>query len=343
MRDSALTNHGVQQAQRLGQFFAKEGVSFTHIYSSDLQRAVKTAEAIRTPQLSRAKSTLATNASVAVPCPSMAPVEEDDGLKVLQSRELREQDFGYYEGKPFYARSPNSKKTGKEEHRSAHKEEEGFQDVESKESMGMRGDKFLDEVLLPMIMTAKTGKGLVVAIVSHGIMLSALWRCILRRQHPNTVAISSEILAINRPISLEHLGGWANTGYLEIELCDKSPLSRKPKINEFQLQQVLATEQTATEVSLTQGLPADEARSTVPSEATAQGAPAVSSMIRPSVSRTGVAESSDKGTLFTITIKTINGKEHLKGLKRTGGGVGSSKFDEGQKSIETFFKRQKPN
>lgn len=44
---------------------------------------------------------------------------------------------------------------------------------------------------------------------------------------------------------------------------------------------------------------------------------------------------------WTTTIMTINGKDHLKGLKRTGGGVGSSRHDASQKGIESFFKRRK--
>ena len=44
---------------------------------------------------------------------------------------------------------------------------------------------------------------------------------------------------------------------------------------------------------------------------------------------------------WNMVIRKVNGKDHLKGLKRTGGGVGSSQFDEGQKKIETFFKKQK--
>lgn len=44
---------------------------------------------------------------------------------------------------------------------------------------------------------------------------------------------------------------------------------------------------------------------------------------------------------WTTTILTINGKDHLKGLKRTGGGVGSSRHDASQKGIESFFKRRK--
>ena len=44
---------------------------------------------------------------------------------------------------------------------------------------------------------------------------------------------------------------------------------------------------------------------------------------------------------FTIFVKTVNNRDHLLGLKRTGGGVGSSKFDDGQKTMESFFKKRR--
>ena len=46
-------------------------------------------------------------------------------------------------------------------------------------------------------------------------------------------------------------------------------------------------------------------------------------------------------TSLKMVVKTVNGTEHLKSLKRTRGGVGSAKYDEGQKKIESFFKRTK--
>jgi hypothetical protein len=44
---------------------------------------------------------------------------------------------------------------------------------------------------------------------------------------------------------------------------------------------------------------------------------------------------------WSSIILAINGKDHLRGLKRTGGGVGSSRHDASQKCIKTFFKRRK--
>lgn len=40
-----------------------------------------------------------------------------------------------------------------------------------------------------------------------------------------------------------------------------------------------------------------------------------------------------------MVVKTINGKDHLQNLKRTRGGVGSSKYDERQKKLDGFFKK----
>jgi len=290
VRDSVLTNHGVQQANRLGQYFAKFGISFTNIFSSDLSRAIKTAEAIRTAQ---------------------TPV--DDELLTVQIPELREQDFGFYEGKPFYARRTESTKSGKEAHDDKHKNEPGFQDIESREAMAKRVNTFLDGHLLPLLHKSPIGEELTVAIVSHGILLSSLWRCLLRRQLPNTVSINAELLANQRFVSLEHLGGWSNTGYLELELR-KVGIAVTGEFVSHTLGGEIAQEFEAT--------------------------------LNPGCSFTSDADSaglSEKsvGPCFTVVIKIVDGREHLKGLKRTGGGVGSSKFEEGQKSIKSFFKKQR--
>ncbi|KAF9771339.1 hypothetical protein IL306_011021 [Fusarium sp. DS 682] len=75
-RDSALTAHGVMQAQRLASHVAKH-VAIDRIFSSNLSRAVHTAQAILDAQ-KRAKD-----------------------LKLIQVSELREKDFGTGEGTKF--------------------------------------------------------------------------------------------------------------------------------------------------------------------------------------------------------------------------------------------------
>ncbi|KAL8772433.1 MAG: hypothetical protein Q9209_002384 [Squamulea sp. 1 TL-2023] len=280
IRDSPLTVQGVLQAERLGRYLAATEKTLTHVFASDLQRAVKTAEAIASAQ----------------PKPDVAA-----SLTVRQLPVLREQDFGFYEGKPFFARQRDSRKSGKDNHRSQHQDEPGFQDVESKESMAARTNTFVVEHLKPLVLKQLSEKQPVVAIVSHGIFLSHLWRSILGMFSKHTVALAPGLSVGSGGVTpLEHLGGWSNTGYLELDII-------RPLLGG----QV-------------------ELRSTDP----------VAGVHPTSTAKAEEADIMGLPTTFKMLIKTVNGKEHLKGLKRTRG-VGSSQHDEGQKKIESFFKKTK--
>ncbi|KAL8789494.1 MAG: hypothetical protein Q9213_001107 [Squamulea squamosa] len=280
IRDSPLTVQGVLQAERLGRYLAANETALTHIFASDLQRAVKSAEAIAPAQ----------------PNPDVAA-----SLTVRQLPVLREQDFGFYEGKPFYARQRDSRKSGKDIHRSRHQDEPGFQDVESKESMTARTNAFVAEYLKPLILRQFSEEKPVVAIVSHGIILSHLWRSILGMFSKHTVALVPGLsVSSGGVVPLEHLGGWSNTGYLELDIiCPLVGTLHEPKSTDA----VAGVHPTST-------VKADEVDTL--------GLPAT----------------------FRMLIKTVNGKEHLKGLKRARG-VGSSQYDQGQKKIESFFKKTK--
>lgn len=277
VRDSPLTVQGVLQAERLGRYLTASEQRFTHVFASDLQRAVKTAEALLSAQ---------TNDDGSVP------------VTVRQLPILREQDFGFYEGKPFYARQRDSKKSGKDAHRSRHQDEPGFQDVESKESMTTRTNTFVAEHLGPLLQGTVSEQQPIVIIVSHGIILSHLWRSILGMFSKHTVALAPGLSVGSGGVTpLEYLGGWSNTGYLELDIT--SP--------------VLGT-----------------------------GAESNSKDMAPPQS----SDKADEGnpitlpTTFKLFIRSVNGKEHLRGLKRARG-VGSSQHDEGQKKIDTFFKKTK--
>lgn len=160
-RDSALTSHGVLQARRLATYLA-EGLesSLKFIFSSDLQRAAKTAEAIAMEQ----KHT----------CSRVIPV--------VEFAELREKDFGSDEGIKFgdsRGRAPDS---------------------ETAELMKARVDAFLDEHLLPLLNSQADGTSSACAIVSHGIILGVLYRALCARVSrggitvdPNPSAASSLI------------------------------------------------------------------------------------------------------------------------------------------------------
>ena len=277
-----MTNHGVLQANRLGAHLSATDVKITRIFSSDLQRAFKTAEAIRSAQ---------------------------SGPSVVQLPLLREQDFGYYEGKRFYERPKDSGKSGKEAHLEAHKNDPGFQDVESKESMRLRADTFVDQYLEESLKTEGT-----VVVVAHGIILNHLWRAILGRFHPGKVVVSPSVVGTDR--GLEYLGGWSNTGYLELEVrvsAESRPTDRPSA------PQITTTASPSVELT--------SAPSSTPS-------PPVS----PSAS---LGTQSLRVFDMVLVVKAVNSQEHLKGLKKTRGGIGSLKHDSSQKTVDSFFKKRR--
>lgn len=296
VRDSALTVHGVEQARRLGEHFATNGVKFTHIFASPLTRAFKTAQAV-----SRAQPRLDGDTAA---------------VEIVQAPNLIEQNFGYYEGKAFHARS-DPKKTGREVHREQHKDEPGFVDVESKESMNKRADVFLDEHVMPLFEKASACEKHVVAIVSHGMLLSHLWRRILRRLPPKTVSINPEVTSARGSIVLEHLGGWSNTGYLELSLSQEGA--------------AVATVTESTETTLD----STSAASSVACGTTEQHASS-------STDFTGTITTTTSSRVlsgWSLLIQGIDRKDHLVGLKRQRGGIGRTAHDDKQQKIHSFFKR----
>ena len=220
---------------------------------------------------------------------------------MTQLEVLREQDFGYYEGKPFYARPREGTKSGKDDHRSQHQDDPDFQDVESKESMNARMDEFLQEHLLPVLEDIRAGTTRDIAIVSHGIILSHLWRRFLNMCPKYSVSVMPGLSLGHGPYTaLEHLGGWSNTGYLELVILPKDCSKKEER--------------------------------TVPLEPGSQPP-------------TADPDADPEGHLpplsgYSVLINVINSKEHLVGLKRVRG-VGSSQHHEGQKKIESYFKKPK--
>lgn len=276
VKDSALTNHGILQAERLGQHFAQSGFEFTKIFSSNLQRAYKTAEAIR-----------------------LAQHQADDKLKVIQSPLLQERDFGWYEGKPFHARQRSPKSSSSRVGSSEQPKPSDFKDVESRESLIRRMGIFIQDELLPLLQWEVSEVKSVVCVVSHGIILSYLWKTLLKLFPLQNVALAPDLLVGNRAfMPLEPLGGWSNTGYLRLEISQEYAADANARKN--------STRSTAT------------------------------SNLKPTSQ-----DSSFPLLAFRMTILAINSKDHLNGLKRTRGGVGSSRHDEGQKKIEAFFKKPK--
>ncbi|KAF2263237.1 phosphoglycerate mutase-like protein [Lojkania enalia] len=323
-RDSELTNHGYQQATRLGLHFKSLGLRFTHLFSSHLQRAAKTAALI---QVAQSAPSVGSDAIHAVP-------------NVVQLPVLMEQDFGFYEGKKWYDKPANTGLSGREHHRQSHTDTPGFVDIEPVESLARRADNFIDLHLLPLFHGAPSATGHVVAIVSHGIMLSILWKRLLLRLPPKSVAFSPELSERVRCRSLEHLGGWSNTGYLELHL------------QKTMVEDLVSVVIPATPSDLDSRLTGDAPTNTQAEMSRLEDARAkfASTMVGTSSTddtRSQLATSVVKQLPvrlahgWTTVIQTMNGRDHLKGLKRTGGGVGSARHDTSQQNVESFFKRRK--
>jgi len=300
VRDSALTTHGVLQTVRLGAHLASIGVKISHVYSSDLQRAVKTAQAIRLAQ---------------IPTPP----------ETVKLQMLREQDFGWWEGKAIV-------KGGRDTQRLAHCLYDGFKDIESKASQKERMETFITTYLSPHILTA--GDGDTVAVVAHGIILSYLWRTLLKRFNAQSVTVHPGVILGDR--GLEYMGGWSNTGYLDLEI--KHRLSEPTACLQADSSNVVVPagstcveEKVSTEPmsKLASSIPVD----LDPTQSTPTG-------VIHSDATTTSSLSSDFQDL-QLAIKSVNTLEHLKGLKKTRGGIGSAKHDDKQQRVDSFFKRQK--
>lgn len=303
VRDSPLTTHGVLQASRLASHLSN--IKISHIFSSDLQRAFKTAEAVRLQQ-------------------SPSPAE------VVKLALLREQDFGFYEGKPFLERQKGSGKSGKDAHREIHATAGDFQDVETKESMKARMDTFIDSHLVEHLRAKAENEAVV--IVAHGIILSHLWRCILRRFDKCNVSLAAGILPDSR-MGLEYLGGWSNTGYLDLDIKEKTaaPVSR-----------IIASENPVIRLSPTDdSSTSDRTLEATPPSLYDRSHAQTSSPKSKVLKSSSHTDSALKLWSMSLVVKAVNNQEHLRGLKKTRGGIGSAQHDDKQQTMDSFFKKRR--
>ena len=259
--DSRLTNHGVLQTQRLAAHLLKtRNLCFTQIFASDLQRAFRTAKAISDCQ----------NAA-----------HKDANVSAVQLILLREQDFGSFELLPWN-RSEDARQNDPSEN------DADFKPKETAVAMSKRAADFLDDYIIPLFAIEGEAEQ-VVATVSHGLFLAALWRTLLARFKPSTVALAPDAVppGTNRPLG--YLSSWTNTGFLEL---------------------VIKT---------------NEEPSTQDTEAT----------------KDDFASNWHPLSHASMTIMSVNSKEHLTNLKRARGGIGSSASDDKQGRLDTFFKKPK--
>jgi broad specificity phosphatase PhoE len=301
----------------LSNYLAENRPALTRIFSSTLQRAHTTASIV-------------------------AATQSTKDLTVSTVPYLIERDFGYYEGKTNRVR--------KGPDREKHKKEPGFVDVESKDNLAIRADLFLDHHLWPMLNDEVDFGGAaehVVAIVSHGILLSSLWRRLLLRLGPKSVTISREVIAARGEVVLAHLGGWSNTGFLELSIKDSNP----PEDLDITLPTVVpspyaiaVTADSASRKRLMTTSPPPQlaAESSEAEMPTDQFDDVVGDV---SIPKDAIdPESSEKETPrmldgYRTTILVVDGQQHLQGLKRQRGGIGRAEHDDKQQSMTAFFKR----
>ncbi|KAK1973857.1 phosphoglycerate mutase [Colletotrichum cereale] len=197
-RDAPLTAHGVLQARRLGTHLATRTASasaaITHIFTSNLQRAHRTAVAVR--DAVAASHLLSSSA----PGGSQPLSSTAGAIEVVQLPELREKHFGTGEGQKFGARG------GSGPDRPRH---EGAED---QAAMRVRVERFVEGYLAPIIacVDAEPGDGAEsIVIAAHGIILGVLAR-VLR---------AAGNFAASRPVPEHQMHfSWSNTGYVEMHI-----------------------------------------------------------------------------------------------------------------------------
>lgn len=281
----------------------------THIYASNLQRAVKTAQAIAGAQSSATGG--------------------DKSLEVIQVPELREKDFGSDEGKRFGTRRSDQ---------AAAPSATDLVPSETQEAMKIRTQRFIDNVFVPMVAeaTLQPRQGVIV-VVAHGIILNVLLRSLLTQFGPDEVAKLSR--PGNAPWRSEWLATWSNTGYLEAVLRVATP----------------ATDPAPTTIPETSSSESQDTPVGARASHLAENpgfSPGVENqeptLIRhANVTRPLPAEASLASTAFLpstapiiqLSVKTVNYIEHLQGLKKTRGGIGSAASDSKQKRMDSFFSR----
>ncbi|KAG9227609.1 hypothetical protein CCMSSC00406_0000745 [Pleurotus cornucopiae] len=157
-RDAPLSNHGMNQAKALGASLAD--TQFTVIHTSDLKRALMTAEAVQSYQKSDPK-------------PLLVP-----------STLLREQNYGLASGKPFTKdRLPG---LSLEDHFARgvypiiYNRTEKYPEGESAIDLSRRAVQAVEDILLPYTQQDNPESQVHIAIASHGIFISEVVEALLR-------------------------------------------------------------------------------------------------------------------------------------------------------------------
>lgn len=227
--------------------------------------------------------------------------------------ELREKDFGSDEGKRFG--TPGSDKA------TSASSTVDLVSSESQDSMKARADRFIDTVLVPAMaqITLPIGTGSIV-IVAHGIILNVLLSCLLTRFGPDEVTKLAR--PGDAPWRSEWLATWSNTGYLESVLRVSTPVAEPA----LEISESLTDRDAASQQIDDQG-------------ATPSGDREANSPLREGARVSSPSPPRSLVPIIQISVKGVNCVQHLQGLKKTRGGIGSAASDSKQRTMESFFPR----
>jgi hypothetical protein len=185
--------------------------------------------------------------------------------------------------------------------------------VESVESMSRRASIFTKESILPLFHAQSSP---VVAVVSHGRMLQELWPQILSIIKPTSVVCDQQLLVDSRSIDHTQIRAWSNTGFVEVTFS--RALLAQPSY-------------PVTPMGVSRGEPRSVAAAEAEADSPHLQADAVDS----------VAFVPKLGS-YTAVITAINGRDHLNGLSRARGGLGSARYDSRQGTLDKFFVQPRP-
>ncbi|GFF89116.1 phosphoglycerate mutase family protein [Aspergillus udagawae] len=185
-----LTENGRTQVLLLARSLRDRMIRFTHVFSSDLDRASETAQGICQQQL----------ASGALLAPIQVPT-------------LREQQYGSLEGTRWHSGAPASSISSPDALRGG---EPTYTDEESVVSMRTRMNAFLQDHIIPFLVNADVANEEVIAVVAHGVILQVLWVCLADLFNQRDVHLGPGIGQADfgdyvRPV-------WSNTGVMELDI-----------------------------------------------------------------------------------------------------------------------------
>lgn len=165
-----------------------------HIFTSDLQRAYQTAEAIAEAQS---------------PSSDDASSEDQASSKVCRLSELREKDYGSSEGKKYGMKTGNLDQSDSETH----------------DAMRIRVDRFLDSHLIPIV-DKHVSDHIAIAIAAHGIILGVVLKALFERFPPRPSLSTPQSGSREGP---PVFAAWSNTGVLQAKLELGVPMTESGK------------------------------------------------------------------------------------------------------------------